>query len=172
MKLSMKKIGASILRVGSALVVIWFGVQQISSPTDWIAYLPGWAAQLPISQLSLIYINGWFEIVAGTMLFFGIYTRAIALLIALHLAEITYTVGYDAIGIRDFGLFIATLSVFFHGTSPLSVDMFFTDDTPSITSPVSESVIMQQPVQSSSQNYFAKLDQRSVGSIGQINNKL
>ena len=124
----MKKTSSIILRVGIALVIIWFGYQQLSDPTSWLAYLPTWATQLPISQLAIIYINGWFEVIFGLMLFFGFYTRFVALLLALHMLDITYTVGYGAIGVRDFGLAVGMVAIFFHGMSPFSVDMFFASD--------------------------------------------
>ena len=125
MEQTMQKTSTTILRIGLALVVIWFGIAQISSPTDWIGFLPTWITSLPISQLSVIYLNGWFELVFGTMLLFGVYTRFVALFLALHMLDITYTVGYGAIGVRDFGLAIGILSIFFGGMSAFSVDMFF-----------------------------------------------
>ena len=157
--LSMKKISQAILRVGIALVIIWFGIQQLSSPTDWLAYLPQWTTTLPISQLSLIYINGWFELVAGIVLFFGIYTRAIALLITLHLADITYTVGYGAIGVRDFGLCIAMLAIFFNGMSPVSIDMFFQNEDDMNRS----AVLAPQPIlpTQTRQSYFDELAKKT-----------
>jgi len=121
----MKKASSIVLRVGIAIVIIWFGIQQLVNPTQWVAYLPTWINHLPFSQLSIIYINGWFETVFGIMLLFGFYTRFVSILLALHMLDIAYTVGYGAIGVRDFGLAISTLSIFLYGMSPLSVDMFF-----------------------------------------------
>ncbi len=151
----MKKASSVILRIGIAAVIIWFGYQQLSDPTSWLGFLPPWAATLPISQLSLIYLNGWFEIVAGTMLFFGIYTRAVALFIALHLADITVTVGYGAIGVRDFGLTVAMISIFFYGSSPVSIDMFFREE-PCVSLPSTR--VPEAPLPSrAKQNYFTEL---------------
>ena len=121
----MKNASIIILRVGIAAVILWFGFQQLFHGTDWIAYLPSWTTSLPISQLGLVYLNGWFEIVFGFMLLLGYYTRLVSALLALHLLDIIFTVGYGATGVRDFGLFIAMASIFFYGTSPFSVDMFF-----------------------------------------------
>lgn len=140
----MKKASSAILRVGIAAVIIWFGYQQLSDPTSWLGFLPPWATTLPISQLSLIYLNGWFEIVAGTMLFFGVYTRTVALLIALHLLDITLTVGYGAIGVRDFGLTVAVVSVFLYGSSPISVDVFLQEE-PYV--PLQSSTVPEPPFQ-------------------------
>ena len=123
--LTMKKIGPVVLRVGMAAVILWFGIAQGTNPSAWFGYLPAWTAHLPISQMSVIYINSFFEIVFGFLLFVGFYTRWVALLLALHLFDIAITVGYGAIGVRDFGLAIATLAIFFEGTSAISADMFF-----------------------------------------------
>jgi hypothetical protein len=43
----------------------------------------------------------------------GIWTRWAALLLALHLAVITFDIGLSAIGVRDFGLTVATLALVF-----------------------------------------------------------
>ena len=140
--------------MGIAAVIIWFGYQQLSDPNSWLGFLPPWSTTLPISQLSLIYFNGWFELVAGTMLFLGLYTRTVALFIAIHMLDITLTVGYGAIGVRDFGLTVAATSLFFYGSSPISMDMFFQDDDeiPRTTQ------IPDAPRQAvASKNYFAGL---------------
>jgi hypothetical protein len=38
------------------------------------------------------------------------------------MAEITFVVGYSAIGVRDFGLAMAALSVFLNGVDVLSLE--------------------------------------------------
>ena len=117
------------VRVGVSLVVLWFGINQLLNPEQWISQLPEWTTLLPVSQIGLIYFNGWFEFVFGLTLLFGFYTRLSALLIALHLLDITFTVGYGAVGVRDFGLSISALSVFLSGSDALSVDKVFEKDT-------------------------------------------
>ena len=51
----------------------------------------------------------------GLLLLFGWQTRIVALLLALHLFDIMWTVGYGEIGVRDFGLAMGTLVVFMNG---------------------------------------------------------
>jgi uncharacterized membrane protein YphA (DoxX/SURF4 family) len=104
-----------VLRVGIGLVIAWFGLQQVSDPSSWISYLPPLADSLPTSQINLIYINGWFEIVFGVLLVTGFYVRLVAFLLAIHLAGIVYTIGYNEIGVRDFGLLVALVAIFLHG---------------------------------------------------------
>ncbi len=113
------------LRISMSLVFLWFGVQQLLSPNDWIDFLPAWSTKLPLSAVQLIYVNGSVEIVLGTLLLFGIFTRLTALLLALHLASITtevYIQGLASIAIRDFGLAAATLSLAFTSDHSLSID--------------------------------------------------
>ncbi len=114
-----------ILRIGISLVIIWFGAQQLLDASLWVGYLPDWTHALPISQIGLVHLNGLFEVIAGLALLAGFYTRIAAILLALHLLEITYTVGYGQIGVRDFGLTIALLSVFFYGADKWSADRAF-----------------------------------------------
>jgi len=154
----MKKTSSILLRVGIALVIIWFGYQQLSDPMSWVAYLPSWMGNLPVSQLSIIYINGLFEVIFGGLLFFGVYTRWVALFLALHLLDITYTVGYGAIGVRDFGLAIATLSIFFYGPSPFSVDLFFDDRE-------AETFVVPEPP-SAKRDYFNELGKAPSSNVG------
>ncbi|MEI6478815.1 MAG: DoxX family protein, partial [bacterium] len=107
------------------IIILWFGYQQIVDANSWLGFLPPWTTSLPISQIDLIYLNGTFEIVFGIFLLLGFYTRFAAVMLALHLFDITYTVGYDAIGVRDMGLAMSTLVVFFYGADSLSVDKIF-----------------------------------------------
>lgn len=111
------------------MVIIWFGFAQFSDASSWVGYLPEWTSSLPISATTFIYLNAWFEMTFGLLLLTGFYTRIVALLLALHLLEITYTVGYGAIGIRDFGLSVALLSIAMYGPSIFSLDRFFKSRT-------------------------------------------
>ncbi len=118
----------AIVRIGISLVVLWFGFQQMQNPLSWLSVLPEWTQSLPISQVALIYLNAWFEIVFGLLLLVGFYTRPVALLVALHLLDITFTVGYGAIGVRDFGLTLSAIAIFANGYDKLSVDKIRTHD--------------------------------------------
>ena len=125
---TMNKYAPTFLRLGIAAVVVWFGIAQLAHASDWFGFLPDWTSSLPISQTLLVHLDGWFEIVFGASLFFGFYTRLTSALLALHLLEITYAVGYGAIGARDLGLTFALISVFLEGPSPLSLDFALTSE--------------------------------------------
>lgn len=118
----MRNLSSVVLRVGIGAVIIYFGLQQLNDQSAWIAYLPSWIKSVPISQINFIYWNGWFELVFGILLVVGFYTRIVAFFLALHLLSIVFTVGYNEIGVRDFGIFIALVSIFLHGPSNWSAD--------------------------------------------------
>jgi len=121
----MKNWAQIVLRIGLGLVVIYFGSQQLMDPVSWVSYLPSWTASLPFGQTSFIYLNGWFELVFGILLIAGFYTRIVSGLLALHLASIVFTIGYNEIGVRDFGLTVALASIALYGPSAWSLDEFF-----------------------------------------------
>ena len=108
-----ESIAPLVLRIGLSLVFLWFGWQQLGDPAAWVGVLPTWMGNLPINATTIIQFNAWFEIIFGLLLLFGFYLKIVALLLSLHLFSIVFTVGYSDIGVRDFGLAMATLSVFF-----------------------------------------------------------
>jgi uncharacterized membrane protein YphA (DoxX/SURF4 family) len=121
----MKNFSPILIRIVIALVFIWFGIQQLIDPTSWFGFLPTWVSSIPISQTAFIYLNGWFELVFGSALLLGFYSRIAAGLLGLHLLGITQSVGYGAIGVRDFGLAFTALSIAFSPASPFSLDAAF-----------------------------------------------
>jgi uncharacterized membrane protein YphA (DoxX/SURF4 family) len=105
-----------VLRLGMSIVILWFSVQQFLHTKVWTAYVPDSAVAIThLSAVTLVYINAFFELVLGGMLIFGWHTRIVALLLALHLFDIMWVVGYGEIGVRDFGLAVATLVVSMNG---------------------------------------------------------
>ncbi len=112
----------SILRYGMAAVILWFSLQQLIHADAWTAYVPDSIVSLShMSAVTLVYFNALFELVFGVMLLFGWQTRISALLLSLHLFDIMWVVGYGEIGVRDFGLAVATLVVFMNGPDLLCI---------------------------------------------------
>ncbi len=119
----MKKYASLILRIGIGGVVLWFSSQQFLHPMMWTRLLPAWTTtMIPLAPVTIIYVNGVFELVTGVMLVIGLYTRIVALLLALHMYDIAYTLGYGAVAVRDVGLATASLSLFFDEFGEYSVD--------------------------------------------------
>lgn len=118
--------GNTVLRIGMCLVFLWFGAQQFISPEMWIGFIPEWVINLsPVSPVTLVHLNGALEIVFGTALLLGLFTRISALILAVHMAHITLMVGYDSIGVRDFGLAVAGFAIFLNGADPFTLDHKF-----------------------------------------------
>jgi uncharacterized membrane protein YphA (DoxX/SURF4 family) len=112
-----------MLRVGLGAVFLWFGYDQFAHTVNWVDFVPDYVISLSgMSAHTLVLLNGALELVGGTALILGFYTRFFAFILALHLVEITVTVGYGALGVRDFGLTVATFASWMFGGGPLSLD--------------------------------------------------
>lgn len=105
-----------VLRFALVLVYIWFAVSQITNAAAWTGLVPSWATGVSgMSAQTIVNLNGWFEVVAGTLLALGVRVRWVAALLFLHLLVITTHLGFTAVGVRDFGLSFATLAVALYG---------------------------------------------------------
>ena len=119
----LSKYSPLVLRLGIAVVFLWFGFSQIKNPAGWTRMVPEYAQNLfPGSVNTMIMFNGIFEVVLASLLLLGLFTRTVSLLLSIHLFHITTIVGYGATGARDFALFLATLSIFFKGADEFCLD--------------------------------------------------
>ena len=106
--------GVVMLRLGLAAVFLWFGFSQLTDGLNWVGWVPEWAVELlNIPPAMIVLLNGAFEVVAGALLAFNILTRWVALALAAHLLVITIDIGLTPIGVRDFGLMMATFALAF-----------------------------------------------------------
>lgn len=132
-----KKYSTDILRIGISLVFLWFGISQLVNPESFLGYVPEWLYQqepqmmhgfmqfmqrAPNFIYAIILLNGIFETIFGALLLIGYFTRIAAFLLALHLFGIAFSLGYNDIAVRDFGLALATASLIFSGAGELSMD--------------------------------------------------
>lgn len=115
---NLKEYGPAVLRIAMALVFFWFAINQLIAPNDWTGYLPEFLYNTANPAI-FIYVNAIFEIIFGTLLILGIFTRIAALLLGLHLLGISITLGWSAIAIRDYGLALATLAIVLNGPDKL-----------------------------------------------------
>ena len=118
----MKSYAPNILRIGIALIVMWFGFQQLFHPEIWTSYLPDFVKLFPFTSTTFVYLNGWFEVFASLLLILGVFTRVVSFLMALHLLGIVFSLGYDSTAMRDLGLSVALFSVFMYGSDSWSFD--------------------------------------------------
>lgn len=92
---------------------MWFGVSQVTAPMNWIGFVPDLAISLSgLSTATLVILNGGIEIVGSIFLATNLWSRWAALILGVHLFGIAATLGWNAIGVRDFGLALATLTIF------------------------------------------------------------
>ncbi|RMF05132.1 DoxX family protein [Candidatus Woesearchaeota archaeon] len=107
----LQEYGMLMLRIGMASVFLWFGANQILKPDDWTGYLPVWAFSFFLSPETIVLINGIFETVFSILLILGVFVPFASLLLGLHLLAISISLGVNPVGVRDFGLAVATLSL-------------------------------------------------------------
>lgn len=111
------------LRLGIAIVFLWFGFSQIKNPAAWTRMMPEYIQSImPFSANTLIYMNGFVEIILATVLLLGFYTRTVSFLLGLHLLHIVTIVGYGAIGARDLALAFAAFAIFLKGADEFCLD--------------------------------------------------
>ncbi len=108
----LSKIGATITRLGLAFVVIWFGASQLKNPELWTDMVPNFAINLTsLSATALVTLNGWFELIFGLILACGFLIGPVALLLGLHVLSIAFSIGFNSVAVRDFGLASALIGL-------------------------------------------------------------
>jgi len=125
MKQEFKNYANPLMRISIALVFVYFGFKQISSPESWISYIPEFLSGAILNANNLVIINGIFELTLAGFLILGIYVRVSSLILSLHLFFITLSIGFNPTGIRDFGLAVATLTIFLNGPDKYCIDEKF-----------------------------------------------
>lgn len=116
--------GVLTLRLGLAALFLWFGFSQLFDGVNWVSWVPTWAVNLlHIPPAMIVLANGAFEVIAGSLLAFNIFTRWAALLLGIHLAVLVFDIGANAIGVRDFGLMMATFALAFLAEKKPSLDV-------------------------------------------------
>ncbi len=115
-----------VTRISISLVFLWFGINQIINYEKFISYLPD-LLLLSSYTKELILFNGIFELIFGTLLIIGLFTRFVSFILSLHLLSIAISLGYNDIAIRDLGLTLVTFSIFLGGSDKWCLD--FKKDT-------------------------------------------
>ena len=117
LKLNKEEIGVYILRLGLAIVFLYFGISQILDRSRWIYLVPDRFFIFYIHEIlksKLVFINGISDLIIALSLISGIFIRIFSILGFIHLLSITiFSLGFEPSGIRDLGLAFAMLSLFF-----------------------------------------------------------
>ncbi|MEK6895341.1 MAG: DoxX family protein [Nanoarchaeota archaeon] len=113
--------GKIVLRISLSLIFLWFGINQIYSPTNWTGFVPSFVSSI-ISPGTVVLMNGALEIILGLFLIFGLYVRFSSFILSIHLLGIALSMGYNAVAVRDLGLAFATLAIFFNGADKWCLD--------------------------------------------------
>lgn len=106
-----RKYAPAAVRYGVGIVFLILGIMQLVDPAGWIGYVPGF---VPGDARTIILLNGVLDSLVGLALLIGFYVRIAAIIGALHLLGITFSLGWNDLAVRDFGLALATLSVALH----------------------------------------------------------
>lgn len=122
---NLEKYSKPILRVSISLVFLYFGYQQIVSPGAWSGYVPDFVLAFGLSAGNLVIFNALLEIALGLLLLIGLFTRPASLILAVNLFLIMFSLGFNEIGVRDFGLAFATLAIFLNGADDYCLDKKF-----------------------------------------------
>lgn len=104
--------GIFVLRVGLAVLFLWFGFSQFLDQSAWVSWVPDWVlAMTGLEAEMVVLLNGGLEIALGILLALGLYIRPAAILLGLHLAVITFEIGVNSVGMRDFAIMMATFAL-------------------------------------------------------------
>lgn len=111
-----------LVRWGIALVFLWFGINQIINPDMFLGWMHVNMQFVQENEIVLIMIHGVGELILGTLLILGLWTRVVATLLAINLLGITVNLGYNDIAVRDVGLLLATVAIMMHGPDRWCLD--------------------------------------------------
>jgi len=118
-----KEWGFRILRISLSLVFFWFAISQLLNPSRWVGVVPDFIVGMGIPAATIVTLNGIFELCLASLLILGLYTRFASIILSLHLIGIASTFGpLNPTGVRDYGLALATLSIFFFGKDSWCLD--------------------------------------------------
>jgi len=120
--IELEKYAKPLLRYSMGLVFLYFGFQQITNPFEWTGFIPDFALSFGLSATILVIGNALFELILGTLLLLGMYTKFVSLILSIHVFIIALSIGFNPLGIRDFGLSLATLAIFFNGPDEYCLD--------------------------------------------------
>ena len=107
---------ATILAWSLAIVLFYFGLNEVLSPQDWITFAPAFLGTGSLA-ISLVILHGILLSTTGVALVINYYRKATSVVVALLLLEILANLimqsGFSDIVIRDIGILGAAIALFF-----------------------------------------------------------
>ena len=106
----------NILIIGLGFVFLYFGIEKFVHPSMWLLWIPDWMNGLFGLKADLwLKIIGITEIIIAVALLMPIrFLQQIAsIAAALHLVGILTQVGWNDVGVRDIGLLMMAVALFF-----------------------------------------------------------
>ena len=103
-----------LLRFCLGFILVWFGIQQVISPSEWTGFIPDIiSSHSPAGGIGLIFVHGTLLTMAAIGISFGLFPKGASLLAAVLLLEIivVLSVKGDNAGliVRDIGLLVMAL---------------------------------------------------------------
>ncbi len=99
-----------ILRIGLAAVILWFGVNQLLNPQQWVGFVPAWLSNVAPLMI-FVYINAIFEVGLSLLLLSNNFVKLSSILLSIHLVLIILELGYNGVAVRDVGILVGFLSL-------------------------------------------------------------
>ena len=113
---------SSILRIGLAIVYLWFGISQIMSPLLFTQYIPDFISALIENSELIVFITGILVSLLGLLLLLGLVTRIIAWILVIHTIIVLTGIGYNSMGVQSFGILIGTITIAMTRNDSLRLD--------------------------------------------------
>jgi uncharacterized membrane protein YphA (DoxX/SURF4 family) len=104
------------IRIGLALVFIWFGIDKFIQPQYWVdAWMPSWAQHgalsIGMSTGNVVFLIGLFEVLVAISLATGFFMRMFAGIAIAFLLMVIVTHGFSEVLVRDIGLVGGLLAI-------------------------------------------------------------
>ncbi len=114
-----------LLRLGLGSTFLYFGIyEKLLKPEITKAIFENLNVTIPIPLGLFITLFGILEVIIGSALILGFYTRIAAIIAALMIGTIIMQLGFLAVP-RDPALFAIALSLIMTGSTILSLDRYF-----------------------------------------------
>jgi hypothetical protein len=104
----------NVLSYALAFVVIWFGINEILSPSDWVVFAPAFLGTENLAIYAVI-AHGILLSICGLLLIFNVYRKLAGIILSLLFIEIIVDLlissGLSDITVRDIGLLGASIAI-------------------------------------------------------------